>query len=252
MDYNKSKRRAKYSSKNKYKSKIGKKDKILKPWRENNSTGVKTIFRSGQSYGVNPDPFPPRLVCRMKFADNGILNSAGVSNVVGTEKVYRLSSIHDPDYTIGGATTVGWAQMNALYYNYIVTGVLVEVDFYDPSIDAGLCVVSLNQTDPVQSLSLKQVGEHSLTYTDIINNTGSQKKTFRFYVRPWNLIGLSKLEWLANKTDHSAAMNNSPTTETYLRIAYTNYTVSSSIKYVTRIIYFTELFNRKQLASDTI
>lgn len=248
MDY-KIKRKPKYSSKNKYKSKIGKKDKILKPWRENNATGVKTIFRSGVSYGVNPDPFPQRLVCRLKFADDGILTSAGLSNVVGTEQVYRLSSIHDPDYTIGGTTVVGWTQMNAIYQRYIVTGILVEVDFYDPSADAGMCVISLNQTDPVQGLSVKQVGEHSLTYTDVINNTGSQKKTFRMYVRPWNLLGLSKLEWLSNKTGHSASMGASPTTETYLRIGYTNFTVSSSIKYVTRLIYFTELFDRKQLAS---
>lgn len=252
MDQNRTKRKPKYLKSNKYKKQIKKSDKILRPWKENNSVGIKSVFRSGHSYGVNPDPFPARLVCRLKFADDGLLTSNGsLPNTCGNEIVYRLNSIYDPYYAVGGTTVVGYSTMATLYQRYIVTGALVEVDFYDPTNDAGVCAISINQTTPIQNLDVKALGEHSLTWTDIINNTGSQKKTFRLYVKPWTLAGVSKLEWLANKSGYSATMATNPVDEQYLRIAYANYLTGNSIKYAIRIIYYTELFDRKQLTSTS-
>lgn len=252
MDINKTKRKAKYLRSNKYKKQIKNSTKILQPWKDNSSDGVKRVFRSGHRYGVNPDPFPARLVCRMKFADSGILTSdASLSNHTGLETVFRINSIYDPYYSTGGTTTVGWSTMNEIYQRYIVTGALVEVDFYDPTADAGVPVISINQTNPVQGLDIKQLGEHALTWTGLVNNSGQQKKSFRLYVKPWTLAGISKLEWLANKTGHSSTMSSNPTNEQYLRIAYANFTTSSSIKYAIRIIYYTELYDRKQLTSTS-
>lgn len=222
-------------------------------YSDNNADGVKTLFRSSHSYGINPDPFPTRLLIRCKYADDGVLTSnSSLPNTCGNEIVYRLNSIYDPYYSIGGTTTVGWSTISAIYNKYIVTGAKVEVTFYDPSVDAGVPAVSLNQVSPIQNLDVKQLGENALTYTSVVNNSGSQKKTFSFYVKPWQIQGLSKLEWMANKSTKSCNMNQNPTDELYIRLAYCAYQTNGSIKYAIRIIYYTECFERTQLTSSSI
>lgn len=243
----------KFKKYNRNKKPFRKYQKKGKQWKHNNAKGVKKVFRKGKTYGVNPDPFPTRLIMRLKFADEGILYSNALgTNTTGNEVVYRLNSIFDPNYSVGGTTVVGYVNVANLYERYIVVGAKVEITFYDPTNDSGVPAVSLNQTTPIQNLTVKQLGENALTYTSIVNNTGSQKKVFNFYVKPWYLQGLSKLEWMANKSTKSALVTANPTDEIYIRLAYANYLTSVNIKYAIRIIYYTELFDRKQLGSSIL
>lgn len=214
---------------------------------------ISTVFRKGRTYKIHPDPFPPRLICRMKYATQGQLLASATQNYYGLEHVYRLTSIYDPYYSTGGTTTVGYSNMANLYQKYIVYGAKIEITFYDSNLDGQIPTVSLNQTDVLQAKSVKTAGEQSLTYSTQLNNTGSQKKTFRFYVKPWALGGLSKLEWMANKSTRSSLMGTNPSEETYLRLALAASNASGStntINYTLRIIYFTELFDRVQLTSS--
>lgn len=230
----------------KYKRKMGR----GKP--KNNKKGIKRLFQaSPNTYNLVPDPFPARLLVRLKYAAKGSLYSNNLAiDTFGNEHVYRLTNIYDPYYNLGDSTVVGHAQLAAIYQKYIVYGAKVEIEFYDPVADGGVPGVSLNQAGTLQNSTLKVAGEHMLTYTGQINNTGSQKKKFHFYVKPWALSGLSKLEWMANKSTRSSAMGTGPTEETFIRLAYAHSTnTSSEVEYTIRIIYYTELFDRYQLTS---
>lgn len=213
--------------------------------------GDKNLFRSVRPYGVKPDPFPPRLHTRVKYVQTGVVISNAVSsNIAGNERVFRLSSIYDNDFTGLGSTVVGWNVFNTMYEKYIVKGAKVEIIFSDPQQDGQINFCSLNQTASLQNQTTDKIMQDSLTYSSRLNNTGSQKGTMKFFVNPWSLRGLSKLEWMANKSGHSSLLAANPTTDIYLRIATANTNTSSygsSVNYQIKIILYTEFFDRKQL-----
>lgn len=232
---------------------ISKKGGKMVKYPKNNSEGLKHLFQASNTYGVVPDPFPTRLLTRLKYVTKGELISNSIAiDTCGTEHVYRLTSIYDPYYGTGGTTVVGHSNYAAIYQRYIVYGAKVEIEFWDPQNDGGVPIVSLNQLSPVQNNTLKTIGEQSLTYTSIVNNSGAQKKKFSFYVKPWAMEGLSKLEWMANKSTRSATMSTSPSTDIYIRLGYASGVTSSAIQYSIRIIYYTELFDRYQLTSSVV
>lgn len=220
--------------------------------------GNKKLFRSIQPYGIKPDWHPRVLQTRFKYSYHATLTTGSTIEQYGTEQVFRLNSIYDPNFTTIGPTAnnktvVGHVNIAQLYNKYIVLGAKVEVDFDDPSQDGLVCGCSLNQSFAMQSYTVRAVGEQFLTYSSALNNTGSQKKSFRFYVKPWAIQGLSKLEYMANKSTHSAVMNTNPTDDLYFRLAVANChdTTVASIKCNVRIIYYTQCFERIQLTSST-
>lgn len=235
----------------KSKSRANKKRYYKKPYRSSSSYSVakKPTFRAVRPYGVKPDPFPTRLHTRCKYIFSGILYSDNLApRHAGTEQVFRLNSIYDPNLTGGGTTVVGYTTFASIYSSYIVKGAKVEVNFSNPELDGMVAFCSLNQTSALTANSDKANLCNSLVYSSDVNNTGSQVRRFNFYVKPWSLLGLSKLEWKANKSDHSASITTNPAKDILFRVATSSPTTPGKAIHVTlRIIYYVEFFNRKQL-----
>lgn len=244
MPYAKSKRP---TNKKRYYKRVGRKN-------FKNTVAKKPTFRAVRSYGIKPDPFPQRLHTRCKYAYSGSLTSDVTSiRHCGPEQVFRLSSIYDCNYTLpSGQTVVGWTDFAALYKRYIVKGAKIEVNFSNPEEDGMVAFCSLNQTTPLTAYSDKDNYQHSLVYSSDVNNTGSQTRRFSFYVKPWAMLGLSKLEWKANVTGHSASTTANPSKDIYFRIAVSSNTVNKKMHASVRIIYYVEFFERSQLSSSTI
>ena len=161
-----------------------------------------------------------------------------------------MSSIYDCNFTSAGVqSTVGHANFAALYKGYIVNGAKIEVNFSNPQEDGMVAFCSLNQTDALTGQADKTNYEHSLVYSSDVNNTGSQVRKFNFYVKPWSLLGLSKLEWQANKSTHSSALSGSPTQDILFRLGASSATTSKTMHASVRIIYYVTFFERAQLAS---
>lgn len=216
----------------------------------------KPPFRSVNSYGQRPWPFPMRLKAQMPYTYSGQLACNTVSvGTFGNEHVYRLNSIYDPDFTGLGKTVIGWNIMDEIYRNYIVHAVKIEILFRDPTTDGGVVGCTYCQDDTsgvIQNKILETVNRHPQTYTSSLNNSGTQKKRFSFYVRPWALEGLSHMEWLANKTSRSSEMSSSPSDDIFFRVAYMNdRSTTDTIQYDLKIIYYTEFFNRKIAVPNT-
>lgn len=220
-----------------------------------NTVAKKPTFRAVRSYGIKPDPFPQRLHTRVKYAHSSTIYSDNtVARIAGTEQVFRLSSIYDCNYTAASnQTVVGWSDFANLYKKYIVKGAKIEVSYSNPEVDGMVAFCSLNQTTSLTGMSDKNNYENSLVYSSDVNNTGSQTKRFNFYVKPWAMLGLSKLEWKANRSGLSSALAGSPTEDILFRCATSaNTTPGKSIHLSLRIIYYVEFFERSQLSSTTI
>lgn len=214
------------------------------------------LFRAGLNYGIKPDPFPARLHTRCKYIMDLNVNSSTTQGVVGgvTESI-RLNDIWDPYIGLSGAnntTVVGHSQFVNLYNKYIVNGIKLEVQWSDPSADGLVGIVSLNQTATLASQTLRSVIEQSLTYTTAINNTGGQVKRMKFYVTPWSLQGLSKLEYKANAQNHSAGVSATPPNTVLARFGLCNAssTNTEKMRLRVRVIMYTTFFDRKQLTSS--
>lgn len=233
-----------YRKKDKKRTKVSREAKIAKlDWR----------FKSGKTYSVKPEPFPRVLKTRMKyaFAWNQTF-SVGVSGA----RTFRLNSIHDPDWTGTGTTVAGHTQMAALYKRYLVTGAKIYISFSNPSEDgcrAGYRL-RIDDDDPVASESLSEVMSKPLTYVSGINNTGSQKKNFIAFVRPWSLLGISKSEYMNNTVNYGSIMSSSPSpfgsaigASMDVFALNPDTLVSGNIDVAIRIVYYVTLYDRKSL-----
>jgi hypothetical protein len=218
---------------------------------------TRSTFRANPSYGIISDPFPRSLRCRLKYTYGRTLNSGTTQSTFGSEVVFRLSSIYDPLYSgtiiaANNKTVVGHSELAAIYTKYLVTGALVNIMITDPSSDGIMVGFNTNQAVALQGNHVRLVNEHSMTTLKPMHNTGNQKVIIKRFVRPWQLAGLSKLEWAANRSDHSSAMNNNPSSPTFCRIALANTASTSDItaRFDIEILYYVQLFDRKQLVSS--
>lgn len=200
-------------------------------------------------YGVKAEPFPKVMYTRVKYSDETIL-SASVADTA-TARLYRLNSIYDPNFTIvgGDRTCAAHAQLAAIYSQYWVLGAKVRVSFSDPSAD-GLrvgCRLMMNGANTPQNETLQELTETPLTYVAGLNNTGGQNKNFNFFVRPWTLMGVSKLEYMANSSAYSSFMSGSPATGDNCLIGlFMNepYASGHTVKVVIQITYYVKFFSR--------
>lgn len=169
-------------------------------------------FRSIDAYRVKPEPFPTRLQTRLKYAEDLVLTMNNSDS--GASATYRGNSIFQPKYTADSRTVTGIRAVDRIYNRYLVTGCKFLVTFYGGSKnnDGVNCGVKLRVSaqNATAGYSIRKFLEQPMAYSSRISNTGKQKKTFNLFVRPWTLMGLSKLEYMANTTMYSSSMGSNP------------------------------------------
>lgn len=219
----------------------------------------------GPKYGVSAEPFPRELVTKCKFAEALNMQTNAVFNDYATFNTYRANCIWDCDLTGTGKTVVGWDALKTIYGRYIVSGCKINVKFNNPDQDGGFCGVRLriNDNNPAQGGSRQSLSEQPMTYMKAINNTGSQAKTFSLYVKPWTLIGISKLEYMANASSYSASMAGDATSIPTIYgssagagctwdIFYVNTALTGvKIDALVTVTFYTKFYNRKGLTSTS-
>lgn len=220
-------------------------------------------FGQGKSYGVKPEPFPRVLITRSKFASHLVMGVPAFG--VATYNTYRANTIWDPDLTNAGKTVVGWNILNSIYGRYLVTGCAIDVQFTNPSADGIRVGIRLRQANSLPiggSSTMQDILEQPGTYSSGINNTGSQKKSFKFFVTPWSLFGIDKLEYMANSSGYSSLMAAMPTAPGFVAgdgcvfdIFAINEDSSASASQIVcdvKLTYYVKCYNRLALSSNSI
>ena len=240
--------------------------KSRKNWKKKAPVGKKpdrdTRFKQINPYKVKPEPFPRVLYTRCKFSDSRRLN--GISSTLSVAHSYALNSIWDPDFSGTGRTVVGHSQLAAIYSRYLVTGAKIYVSFLNPGSPGQRvgCRLRVNTGLPAGNRTTQQLAEQPMTYMNGISESGSNKKNYSFFVRPWTLMGLSKLEYMANTTQYSSVMLGSPLgnpgTATAPGAFMDIFTVNpdtlvpgsnNTVDCVVRIVYYVQCYERKGLSS---
>jgi len=232
-----------------------KKAYVLMKTKEMPSKKPMKNFRGVANYKVKPEPFPRVLLTRMKFAWADTITTAAAD--VSVVNAFRMNSIYSPDLTSGNRTTVGHATMLTIYERYWVMGARVRISFNNAEHD-GMRVgyrILLDNNTGAFGQSVRQLSEQPLTYMDGINDSGSQKKTFQAYIKPWSLMGVSKLEYLANSSTYSSSLGANPAAvnDCQIQVFMVHPTqAASSVRCNVQIVYDVKLYNRKSLVSSAI
>lgn len=185
-------------------------------------------------------PFPPTYNARLKYTQSNIL-TGGTAGVMGTEQVFRLSSLYDPDFTGTGHQPYGFDQLAALYKKYMVSDVLVKVTFMNPGVNGVACAATIQSSQDALALtgySPEAVGERSNVWIRPLNATGDQIVTFQQKV-PLNVLeGLTRPQYLADTDNYGANVGSNPTLWTTLRVADGSF-VNASASAVTVFVELT-------------
>ncbi len=232
MPYKKSKKHIKKS--------FGKKDKADKQ------------FGAVDSYKIKPEPFPRVMYTRARFSQNDKFTTGGVADI-SVGNTFRINSIFDTDFSGVGKTIVGHSVLAQIYGRYIVTNAKVRVSFSDPLSD-GLrvgCRIRLQQAGTAISKTVQNLTEQPLTYINALNDSGSQKRNYTFNLKPWSLIGISKLEYYANTSKYSNPISSDTSDPAYFDIfAVHPLLTGQTVNWIVEVVFDVKFYERKVLSSS--
>lgn len=200
------------------------------------------------------DPFPLIWKRTLTYAQLHTL-TAGASGLFGTEQIYRLSSLFDPDLTGTGHQPYGFDSFAALYYRYKVDAVRVTMRFSDPSADGVMCAAQFQAPSVTQTVTgsdIQTVMERSGVWTANLNNTGSQVVVLDQYFPLHTLCNVTRLQYEANTQDYESLCTTNPVRSPFVRVAVAALDGSSTptVRLETKILFYSRFFERIGLSQS--
>lgn len=95
---------------------------------------------------VGRGALPQTMVCTHRYVDQKVLNAEAVTGLTGTEQVYRLNSLFDPDFTGAGHQPYGFDQMANFYNLYCVYKVHIQIKIVEQSSNNPALLVNVSNS----------------------------------------------------------------------------------------------------------
>lgn len=166
--------------------------------------------------------FPEKLNTVLDYVTNVSLSTTNSAPTFGTETSFRLNSLFDPEFAVGGHQPYGYDQITPFYSRYMVHAVDVEFTFSDPSSDglyASVYFKNFYDTSTLQGSSISAASERPTNWVRPINNTGSQVVVFRKHVDLATMMGLSKSQFEGGWFALSGLAGTDPAQTPYVSMA---------------------------------
>jgi hypothetical protein len=176
--------------------------------------------------------------------------ASGVGGIFGTEFIFALNDLYDPNYSGGGHQPYGFDQITPIWKRYLVSAVEVEVLFTNPNEDGVTVGIIVQSSVGTYTLALKQVAEadeNPQVRTKMLNATGSQVTTINFGRIPLHLLeGLTTPEYKGQADVYGALVSTSPTRIPLLRVALGSIvgSATASIQALVRLKFHAHFFDR--------
>lgn len=218
----------------------------------------KILDQGGKAKGpfkayMQNDPFRPWYKAGMRYTQT-VAFTAGAVGVFGSEQIFRLNSLFDPDYSGVGHQPYGMAEMTNLYRSYKVNGVKMEFEIYDPSADG--CIIGMTVQPPggaatITGKTVDTIKEQPMSLTRNISDSGPQRVGVKQYFPMHSLIGVSPIQFKANLDRYSAVCTANPTDSPLLRVAIANKQTAGATVYVrVSFTYYSQFYDRKTKAQS--
>jgi len=199
--------------------------------------------------------FPQRLNTRLEYVDELTLTTQSTLATFGAEYAFRLNSLFDPYFPIGGHQPYGFDQLNTIYARYIVHNCTVEVTFSDPSTDGlvvGAFAKNLNDSNTLVNATIAAAMERPTVWCKPLNNTGSQQIVFRKSYNLAEMFGLTRSQFEGGWPSTSALVSADPLQIAYFMIATANSRGGSSqtVTARVRLIFDCSFWERNTVAQS--
>lgn len=200
------------------------------------------------------DPFPPYKYCKLHYTETFGL-TGGTSGAFGTEVIYSLNNMYDPNYSGTGHQPYGRDTLAAIYAQYMVSAVKVKITFTNPSADGVVVGAQLQPVETTYALAGKfqdAVAESPFSWIRPINNTGNQVATVTQYTSLAKLSGLNRLQWNTQLDQYGAAVGSSPSKQAWLRIAVGSDSGDTGVTIIGRVqfTFYTKWWQRITLSQS--
>lgn len=211
--------------------------------------GRKFTKKGGQiSLLRGPSGIPDKVLLKFNYAGVGQINTAQFS----VDKQYRLNSIYDPEYNLGGQSVAGLAQWSALYNKYRV----YKVDYL-------LNVVNIQGAQSIAGAIVPAPAGFTLySYGELATQPyakpfllppvqGMNKRIIKGSIYLPRLEGQSNIQYMA-LGNNSSTMNTNPANTNFLYIITQNVDngmsgVPNVLQWSIKLRYHVELFERKSV-----
>jgi hypothetical protein len=150
--------------------------------------------------------------------------TAALLNIFGTEVVYRLNSLYDPNFSGIGTYPADYLEMKNLYASYFVHAVNIDVSFVNPSSDGlvvGAMVTPSSSATTLASMTLNEADSCPNSDIRFLNNTGMQSVRIQRRFTIAQIEGLKPAE-VAGNSNYRSAIGTNPALTPWLRVAISN------------------------------
>lgn len=233
--------------------KIFKNLKYARKWSSNKATG------GLMSEYLHRNPMPPSRKCAFTYTEDFLLYSQTTTGATGSEAVYHLNGLYQPQHTAGGTShqPYGWDQMAAFYRRYKPYAVAWDIEFSNPTADGMYCVVMVQPSGSTgitgPGLTDSILREQPMTTVRYVNNSGEQKVRVKGF-SPLHLIeGISKLQYNASVGDnYSRVVTANPQLTQYLRVSAGDTTTTGglAVHCTVKLTYYVRMYDRKVLGQS--
>lgn len=189
-------------------------------------------------------------------------NSGGVNG--SDYQIVRIGSMYDPDYHTGGNSVNYFATFCnvALYLRYQIMGAKITVQLVNPTTQMislyTFLADSRNLSDFTSALAQQALddlartpGGRDICYIGPADG-GKNQKTISFYIKPWEVQGKTRAQYLADST-YWGSYNNSPADGTYMVLQgiCTLPNTGALLRAVVTVVYYARLFENVNSTSMT-
>lgn len=169
------------------------------------------------------DPFPPQMDVKLRYCWQNGLSTPGVgfSGTFGTEQVFRLNSLFDPDLTGTGHQPFGFDQLTPIYGRYVVSGVDVDIEFFNSNSDdliAAFTIQSGQNTTALAGSTIESAVERQSVMVRSVPTTGQNRWKYTEHFPIHAIEG--QVPGIVYRDDaYQSLVNSSPINQCYLRLA---------------------------------
>lgn len=188
-------------------------------------------------------PIAPRFITKLHYSET--LTHSSTSTLSDTQ--YRLNSIFDPSFAIGGHQPYGHDTLQTLYNRYRVFAAYVTVKFFNSSTAVPLYVTAI-PSNVTSSITTTDLAAES-PYARNMIATSTKPAIARFKVNLPKVTGVSNVQY---KTDDrfAAVFGADPTEVINLHLVHSVPTGTVPVYSQVNITYYVECWDPHELAQS--
>jgi len=227
-----------------YKKKATRRKVMRKPYRKSKITRM--VGRGTMVYKGQPG-IADRALIKLRYRDNYILTATQPNTFA--QRVWRLNSIYDPDYTGTGHQPLCYDQWQVFYKNYRVYKTDVIISLCNEETNA-VQVGFVTQPDDTAITADDSAFEQPHVYSRILGaESGQNRAIIKRTIHHPRMIGQTSQQFKSNENTY-AAFGVNPNTNVFgiLFADSIDNSMTPNVSVNVQLIFHVELFGRKEQA----